>query len=202
LETAAPVLCGSYCSSIPLFVHWRGIPRISRCRANLGRNTMPPRNNRCSACHGSGSCDDCHGTGVNVHLHEAEPRCQACLGSGHHCSECAGTGLLRAADLHDMPILLRFLFSAIPTLILWKVLIAREPVHWGRGGLVLPTAVGQLSCLAIGGAVLYSIWKGVKRSDFSIRRNSGRISLGGIGESRTQGNTSEHRRPDPSDKAR
>jgi hypothetical protein len=160
---------------------------------------MPPRNNRCSACRGSGACQQCHGAGVNVHFNDAEPRCRACLGTGN-CSECAGTGSFKRttiADL-DIPVALRIALSVIPAFILSRILIAHEPTHLGRGGPILPNIVDQLICMGTCGLVLYGIWKGAKLADFKRRENSGTISL--FGRIETQSPSKPLERTNPPDR--
>jgi hypothetical protein len=63
------------------------------------------------------------------------------------------------------------IFSAIPVFMLYKIVIANEPVHLGRGGPIMPKAEGWLSVIAICVPFLYMVWKGVKRSDFDFRRD-------------------------------
>ena len=70
-----------------------------------------------------------------------------------------------------MPVGLRVIFSAIPVFMLYKIVIANEPVHLGRGGPIMPRAEGWLSVIAICVPFLYMVWKDVKRSDFDFRKD-------------------------------
>jgi hypothetical protein len=59
---------------------------------------------------------------------------------------------------------------------LYKVLIAHEPVHDGQGGPILPAPFGQLSVIIACVPLLILLWIGVKREDFAFRKR-GRILL-------------------------
>jgi hypothetical protein len=77
-----------------------------------------------------------------------------------------------------VPIGLRFFLSAIPLFMLYKVVIAQEPVHAGRGGPIMPRLAGWLSVIGVCAPFLYLVWQGVKLTDFHFRRDR-RISLFG-----------------------
>ena len=130
---------------------------------------------RCSECRGSGKCEECHGTGVNLHLNVAERRCRACNGSCL-CASCTGSGE-RPFELFDAPISLRLLLSAIPVFLLYEILVAQEPVHWGEGGPIVPSAVAWLIVIGICVPTLRWIWKGIRLDDFKLHKNRGRTSL-------------------------
>ena len=141
---------------------------------------MPGRRRpRCSDCHGSGRCLECEGTGVNLHLNQPEPNCRGCHGTGK-CSSCLGTGLpTPTGEAPRMPIGLRAVLSVMPCLILYKVVLAGEPVHFGRGGPIVPRVVAALVTVGIGLPLLCSLWKGVKRDDFRFPDRDERTSLFG-----------------------
>ena len=143
---------------------------------------------RCPDCRGFGRCEDCHATGVNLHLNDAEPHCRGCHGTGR-CFACAGTGLLRRTtpDVLNAPAWLRVILSLIPCSMLYGVFIARMPVHWGRGGPVLSSVVGQFFFAGICGTILYQIWKDVKPEDFKRRKDPDTMPLFGSLENRPTG---------------
>jgi hypothetical protein len=133
---------------------------------------------RCPECSGSGLCEQCYGSGINVHLNEPAPTCRTCHGV-RYCQSCHGNGLLpKSGNPGDAPIGLRLLFSAIPVFILYRVVIAQEPVHLGRGGPIMPRTAGWLSVIGICGLFLYAVWKGAKLSDFHFRKDCAISLLG------------------------
>ena len=139
---------------------------------------MARKSNRCSDCNGSGRCEGCYGAGVNLHFNEAEPLCRACKGTSR-CTRCVGTGSVAVPPFValDAPIAVRVVLSAIPAFLLYKTLFAQEPVHFGRGGPILPKAVGWLSMIAVAGPVLYQIWKDVKHDDVPLVSKREMITL-------------------------
>ena len=137
-----------------------------------GRKTYP-----CPDCKGSGQCENCYGSGTNLHFNDSDPTCRTCRGV-RYCQTCAGNGFLRKSGRLDMPIGLRVIFSAFPVFMLYKVVIANAPVHFGRGGPIMPKAEGWLSVICVCLPILYMVWKDAKLSDFDFRRHR-RISLFG-----------------------
>ena len=140
---------------------------------------------RCLDCGGSGRCEDCHCTGVNLRLNDSEPRCRSCEGTGR-CARCGGTGLPEpgSADdlselLADTPVWVRLVLSVIPGFLLYQTLIERAPVHWGRGGPVIPTVFGQLIAVGICAPILYTVWKSLKLANFKYRKRPATMSLFG-----------------------
>jgi hypothetical protein len=136
------------------------------------------RNYRCTDCRGSGRCEQCYGSGANLHLNEPDPTCASCHGM-RICQTCEGNRVLpKSSDFGDAPLGLRLFFSAIPAFMLYKVLIAQEPVHFGRGGPIMPKPAGWLSFIGVCGPFLYVVWKGTRLSDFHFKKER-RISLFG-----------------------
>ena len=125
---------------------------------------------RCPDCKGCGQCENCYGSGTNLHFNDSDPTCRTCRGV-RYCQTCAGNGFLRKLGRLDIPVGLRVTFSAIPLFMLYKVVVANEPVHLGRGGPIMSKADGWLSVICVCLPLLYLAWKGVKLSDFDFRRD-------------------------------
>jgi len=84
-----------------------------------------------------------------------DPQCSGCGGTGV-CQVCQGTGRAQGISTEDRrylaPVWLRFVGS-IFLLILFAAVVKGAPVHWGRGGTVMPRWLGVLyvsSACAVG----------------------------------------------------
>ncbi len=133
---------------------------------------MPPRG-RCTDCDGSGRCCRCYGSGANTHLNEIDPRCGECKGTGT-CVSCLGSRQYNVG-LRDAPIGLRLVFTIIPALFLYTVVIAGHPTR--VGGEVVARPVGWLFTIAVCGPILFAIWKDVRWDDLKDLRRKKIISL-------------------------
>ena len=69
---------------------------------------------------------------------------------------------------------------------LYKVVIAQEPVHLGHGGPIMPRTAASLSVISICGPFLYLIRKEAKLSDFYFRKDR-RITLFGASKTPQDG---------------
>ena len=129
---------------------------------------MRGNRNICPNCRGSQRCLACYGSGQNVHLNEPEPQCRACGGNGL-CPACKGTGKLDEMSLREarkqFPIGLRIVFSVIPLILLYPVLKG-DPVHWGKGGPIMPKWLGLLTGIPIPIFILGALWYGVTLAEF------------------------------------
>lgn len=143
--------------------------------------------NKCGACdpRGSGKCGACFGTGQNTHLNSPDPICSQCSGTGV-CQICHGSGKAQADSTYDkpwpMPIGLRLAVSIIPIIIMFGPVVMGSPVHWGRGGPVLPRWLGVVIVSTICGYILKVLWTGVTLADmrefyFNLRHPTFRQSL-------------------------
>jgi len=66
---------------------------------------------------------------------------------------------------------------------LYKVVVAQEPVHFGRGDPIMPRLAGWLSVIGVCAPFLYLVWQEVKLTDFHFRKDR-RISLSRCATSR------------------
>jgi hypothetical protein len=91
---------------------------------------------------------------------------------------CGGTGLpTRKNSFEQLPVGLRLVLSVIPVLMLYNVLIVRTPVHDGSHGAILPQPVVSLLFIGVCFLLLYWIWRGTSREDFSLGKNRRAFSL-------------------------
>jgi len=126
--------------------------------------------NKCGSCdpRGSGRCGTCFGTGQNTHLNSPDPHCSQCAGTGV-CQICKGTGKAQAASTYNkpwpMPIGLRLAISIFPAFMMFMVVVIGSPVHWGRGGPVMPRWLGVVLVSPFCMFVIKVIWTGVTLAD-------------------------------------
>lgn len=125
--------------------------------------------NQCRSCdpRGSGKCGACFGTGQNTHLNSPDPQCSRCAGTGV-CQICQGSGRAQAVSTEDksslMPIGLRLMVS-IFLFIIFAAVVMGSPVHWGRGGSVMPRWLGVVFVSSVCTYGLKCIWTGVTLAD-------------------------------------